>query len=532
MVIIEHANCQTVTNVTEEHAFFSTLQLLQFNVFSADKQYKIQFKPDMFRVPNKKGLEVVLHFLLTKLDPERSKEEFVGCWPAYDVKRSHLFRKNVFNWLTELNRDYVEGVQIPRINNSTLTKASGGLVVSMLERLAALVLSTHITGQHKERSKVGPVFSPSKPHLNLAAATTLRLEIEVLKRKVAARAEETHLLRGKWTQSAKNVSDEIQNLSKKKKKLEMKKDSLETRQKDYITAFSTDKKFIKTLSIADEDALRTDVQQKSLQVKQHLHRLGDVCKRRVAERAVVNSLINGSYGDNVLHHDKIALQVPSIIIQEYQKKLAEGTIGNTYCGGDLCLVALTKISYIGLKMLCKSVETDTIKSQVPQSILQQRRTDLAENLGLIKDLGSWLEDLDLETRGLRADMWLSQPDFSLYQQDIRLQSPMPVFSLAGGPARTDNFVHVAPLTPKPKPQRPTALTPLSLRKYKQVSSRMSNLSTNVEEKTREDISDIENQENDPVENINFTRRENVWSKELNDLSLLDMDASANFSFLN
>ena len=50
-------------------------------------------------------------------------------------------------------------------------------------------------------------------------------------------------------------------------------------------------------------------------------------------------------------------QVPSIIINEYQKRLAEGSIGNTYCGGDLCLVALTKISFIGLKMLCKSVES-------------------------------------------------------------------------------------------------------------------------------------------------------------------------------
>ena len=53
--------------------------------------------------------------------------------------------------------------------------------------------------------------------------------------------------------------------------LEMKKDSLETRQKDYITAFSTDKKFIKTLSIADEEALRTDVQQKSSQVWSAVH---------------------------------------------------------------------------------------------------------------------------------------------------------------------------------------------------------------------------------------------------------------------
>ena len=58
MTVIEHADCHSVTNVTEEHAFFSTLQLLDFNVYSSEKQYKIQFKPDMFRVPNKKGLEV------------------------------------------------------------------------------------------------------------------------------------------------------------------------------------------------------------------------------------------------------------------------------------------------------------------------------------------------------------------------------------------------------------------------------------------------------------------------------------------
>ena len=68
-----------------------------------------------------------------------------------------------------------------------------------------------------QRSKIGPIFAPSKPHLNLAAATALRLELEVLKRKIATRAEETHLLRGKWADSAKDISDEIQKLSRKKK---------------------------------------------------------------------------------------------------------------------------------------------------------------------------------------------------------------------------------------------------------------------------------------------------------------------------
>lgn len=55
-------------------------------------------------------------------------------------------------------------------------------------------------------------------------------------------------------------------------KLELKKDGLEMRQKDYITAFSADKKFIKTLSVADEEALRADVQQKTSQVSYvHVH---------------------------------------------------------------------------------------------------------------------------------------------------------------------------------------------------------------------------------------------------------------------
>ena len=68
-----------------------------------------------------------------------------------------------------------------------------------------------------QRAKIGPVFLPSKPHLNLAAASNLHLELEVLKKKIAARAQETHLLKGKWAESAKEISDEIQNLSRKKK---------------------------------------------------------------------------------------------------------------------------------------------------------------------------------------------------------------------------------------------------------------------------------------------------------------------------
>ena len=51
-------------------------------------------------------------------------------------------------------------------------------------------------------------------------------------------------------------------------------------------------------------------------------------------------------------------QVPSILIAEYQSKLSEGRIGNTYLGGDLSLVSLTKISLLGLKMLLRELDSN------------------------------------------------------------------------------------------------------------------------------------------------------------------------------
>ena len=59
MVVVEYLDCNTVTNVKQEQCLFGTLRLLNFNVYAAEEQYKIGFKPEMFRVPCAKGLEVV-----------------------------------------------------------------------------------------------------------------------------------------------------------------------------------------------------------------------------------------------------------------------------------------------------------------------------------------------------------------------------------------------------------------------------------------------------------------------------------------
>ena len=53
--------------------------------------------------------------------------------------------------------------------------------------------------------------------MNLAAGELLHLQLETLKKEIAKRAEQTHLLRGKWDQAARQTADEIHRQSKKKK---------------------------------------------------------------------------------------------------------------------------------------------------------------------------------------------------------------------------------------------------------------------------------------------------------------------------
>ncbi|KAK3097388.1 hypothetical protein FSP39_009198, partial [Pinctada imbricata] len=56
----------------------------------------------MFNLPNKRGAEYVLHFLLTRLDPVICKKEFRDCWPVSDKKQEQRFRSICYNWISAI----------------------------------------------------------------------------------------------------------------------------------------------------------------------------------------------------------------------------------------------------------------------------------------------------------------------------------------------------------------------------------------------------------------------------------------------
>jgi hypothetical protein len=57
-----------------ERFWFSNTLLLGFDAAQNEKKHRVAFSHDMFKNPNVKGMEVVLHFMLSQLYPTRMNE--------------------------------------------------------------------------------------------------------------------------------------------------------------------------------------------------------------------------------------------------------------------------------------------------------------------------------------------------------------------------------------------------------------------------------------------------------------------------
>lgn len=53
-----------------EDAFFNNILLLGIECETIEKKYGCLVNKNMFKTPNKKGMEIILHFLLSKTSPE------------------------------------------------------------------------------------------------------------------------------------------------------------------------------------------------------------------------------------------------------------------------------------------------------------------------------------------------------------------------------------------------------------------------------------------------------------------------------
>lgn len=81
---------------------YNYLRLLRFDTKTMSIKHHIKFDKDLFKVPNQKAFQYVVHFLFTKLDGSRTLEVFRDVWPIVDKKQEQEFRKKVKLWLVEI----------------------------------------------------------------------------------------------------------------------------------------------------------------------------------------------------------------------------------------------------------------------------------------------------------------------------------------------------------------------------------------------------------------------------------------------
>ncbi|KAI9561260.1 hypothetical protein GHT06_012216 [Daphnia sinensis] len=174
---ISAASCDASTPVENEvtieldyyNTLFVYLRLLKFDNKSMSEKHKIKFDKDLFRVPNQKAFQLVIHFLFNKLDGSRSKEVFRDVWPITDKKQEAEFRKKVRLWLAEVQENNKDAFQFDgRHINPSMFLSPGG------EKFAQLMcaLASHILNKIPVRNpplEPAPVFNsnPLITHLKL-----------------------------------------------------------------------------------------------------------------------------------------------------------------------------------------------------------------------------------------------------------------------------------------------------------------------------------------------------------------------------
>lgn len=127
-------------NKIHEHLFNNIYLLRQF--YSTSTDFNRVFKKDMFVKNNKTAFFEVVHYLLTILNPEQSKEKLT-MWPPYDSRRENKFRTEVLTYVNELNILY-EYAYIPHIMQSHLICPGGYKFTKFMLKLSELVVFEHL----------------------------------------------------------------------------------------------------------------------------------------------------------------------------------------------------------------------------------------------------------------------------------------------------------------------------------------------------------------------------------------------------
>eukprot|EP00026_Physarum_polycephalum_P001963 Phypoly_transcript_01967.p1 GENE.Phypoly_transcript_01967~~Phypoly_transcript_01967.p1 ORF type:complete len:976 (-),score=205.64 Phypoly_transcript_01967:29-2956(-) len=193
-----------------ERFWFSNTLLLGFDAAENEKKYRVAFSHDMFKNPNLKGMEVVLHFLFSKLYPTRMNELLKHVWPINDHNQGKQYKQIIGTLLQELK----DKLDLPPIV-STLQSCSGKRFYDLLWKLSYYVLQTVMQKNFSDYAM--PAFpavdlnTNSQTLLDLISVTQLYIARQA--RMFVSHAQGAVSTQENWKQFDKTMYDEYNALT-------------------------------------------------------------------------------------------------------------------------------------------------------------------------------------------------------------------------------------------------------------------------------------------------------------------------------
>lgn len=196
--------------------------------YPPNDEFNQVFTRDMFLKNNKKAFQRVVYYLLEVLDPV-ALEEKVPTWPLYEPRDEVQFRKEVMQYINELNTTY-KNANIPTLMTSQLISPGGIKFIKFMLKLAQFV-AVELFKFEEETSFV----VATNDNNNVVTNKTV-----VVNRKIGEmiREHDDHI--AKAQNEAKMITEMLQELEKRSEEL---KELIENTKISFITEENFERRF-------------------------------------------------------------------------------------------------------------------------------------------------------------------------------------------------------------------------------------------------------------------------------------------------
>nr|XP_006814144.1 PREDICTED: uncharacterized protein LOC100366745 [Saccoglossus kowalevskii] len=326
--------------------FFNNLLLLGFEATREEAKHRIPFTSEMFALPNKKGFEVVTHFLFEKLNPAMAAEQFRDCWPVADKKQEQQFRKTVSNWIQHIAKECPEA-NLPRIVPSMFLSPGGDKFYNLLMHFSTFVCMKLITDEHGMKPRQflqRPKLMPSYSHLGIPIVKSLHCGAIRHRKKFLEKLQSSAVLQKEWQEVSNDFVKNHRVLKKQIRELDRKVEDMRQKNHELNHKAGSPVPMRRRSGGRFEGEMEVEAikrAQRIQKVRELWNSIEDFHGNHSHHREVLDSVLNGLA-------NKHMIDASDIIIQR--------NIGNTYEGGKLNLLTILHLYNLSLHLYIEKLQ--------------------------------------------------------------------------------------------------------------------------------------------------------------------------------